>query len=156
VEAVKMKKSWYLLCYRYGHAERAIKNLERLGVQCFSPRTQKTSSFGKGNQVRGCEKEHLFPPYLFVEFDPEDILISSIQCTPGVSGFVRFGQKINPVNDGVMDDLLKASHEANPEINPVMSKIIRCQDKQQRVIMFLSMMTQVVEGGGLTLNYLNG
>lgn len=149
-----MKKSWYLLCYRYGHAERAINNLERLGVQCFSPRTQKTLSLGKGNYVRGCEKEHLFPPYLFVEFDPEDILISSIQCTPGVSGFVRFGQKINPISPVVMDDLLRVSDEANPEINPVMSKIIRCPDKQQRINMFLSMITKVADGKKLTLNCL--
>ena len=151
-----MQKSWYLLCYRYGHAERAIKNLERLGVQCFSPRTKKITPSGKRKTGDCSEKEHMFPPYIFVEFNPEDILISSVQCTPGVNGFVRFGHEIKPISNVIMNDLLKVNNEANAEVNTVISKIIHYPDKQQRAIMFLNLMEKVMSGEGITLNHFNG
>lgn len=149
-----MGKSWYLLCYRYGHATQAISNLERRGVRCFSPR-KKVTSFTNSKQTNNvADKEHLFPPYLFVEFDPEHIIFSSIKCTPGVKNFVIFGHQITPVRQEVIDLLMKDDKE-DSDLNEYMSGIISCKDNVKRVTMFLSLLAQIDNGFPILFNPLN-
>jgi transcriptional antiterminator RfaH len=86
-----MSKFWYLLRYHYGMADRAIVNLRALGVNCFSPcKKLNHKPYRKQGAVKK-QLEHIFPPYLFIEFEPEVIPFISIKYTAGVSGFVRFG-----------------------------------------------------------------
>lgn len=148
-----MNKSWYLLRYHYGQAERAIMNLEYLGVNCFSPRV-KTPYSGKHKKA-GKEGDHLFPPYVFVEFDPESIQYSSVQHTPGVCGFVRFGQTLKEVPVDVITVLLNPMLTEQPGQSPVLNSIFRCQDKSLRTMMFLSLMEKVQNGESLRLRTLN-
>lgn len=149
-----MCKSWYLLCYRYGHGTQAISNLERLGVRCFSPR-KKSTSITHPKQIKNiADKEHLFPPYLFVEFDPGDILFSSIKCTPGVKNFVSFGHQVKPIKHDIIDLLMKNESE-NKALSDFMSAVISCKDNIRRVMMFLSLLAQIDNGNQITLNPLN-
>lgn len=140
-----MNKSWYLLRYHYGQANRAIANLERLGVNCFSPQVKKYSSGKK--KLNTAEGGHLFPPYVFVEFNPEEIHFSSLQYTPGVCGFVRFGQALKEVPVKVINMLLTSEEtkKNNDKIN--MHSLIQCKDKHLRSVMFLSMMEKIIVDG---------
>jgi transcriptional antiterminator RfaH len=146
-----MSKSWYLLCYRYGHGTRAIKNLEQLGVTCFSP-SKSTSPFTRKTVTKPTtDKEHLFPPYLFVEFDPSEILISSIKCTAGVGSFVSFGHQIKPVKREIIDVLMKGE-SGNLSIRKVITDITSCKNKELRSTMFLSMLRDIENGNNISLS----
>lgn len=81
-------ESWYLLYCKRGQLLRAKEHLERQEVHCFSPMIVLEKMI--------CTKlttvhEPLFPNYLFIEFDPEEIHTTTISSTRGVSHFVRFG-----------------------------------------------------------------
>ncbi len=81
-------ESWYLLYCKRGQLLRAKEHLERQSVHCLSPMIALEKLVrGKRTQV----DEPLFPNYLFIEFDPEEIHTTTISATRGVSHFVRFG-----------------------------------------------------------------
>lgn len=148
-----MSKSWYLLRYHYGQANRAIENLERLGVNCFSPR-MKVHTSGK-YQGRLNDGEHLFPPYVFVEFNPEEIQFSSLQYTPGVYGFVRFGQALKQIPEKVMNALLTSGTMTQLNDNINIQHIIQCRDKCQRTMMFLALMENILSGLSVPFHIIN-
>ncbi|MEB5889989.1 transcription termination/antitermination NusG family protein [Enterobacter roggenkampii] len=149
-----MDKSWYLLRYHYGQAERAIANLERIGVHCFSPRVKKHSS-GK-SRIKLVEGEHLFPPYVFVEFNPEEIQFSSVQYTPGVYGFVRFGQTLKQIPVKIINMLLTSESAGVNNGRANVFDLIQCRDKQQRTVMFLALMEEIItDGASVRFHLLN-
>ncbi|MFG1175745.1 transcription/translation regulatory transformer protein RfaH [Erwiniaceae bacterium CAU 1747] len=83
-------ESWYLLYCKRGQLLRAKEHLERQDVHCFSPMmTLEKIVRGKRTQVN----EPLFPNYMFIEFNPEEIHTTTISATRGVSHFVRFGNQ---------------------------------------------------------------
>lgn len=83
-------ESWYLLYCKRGQLLRAREHLERQAVHCLSPMIAMEKVVrGKRTTV----SEPLFPNYLFIEFDPEDIHTTTISSTRGVSHFVRFGNQ---------------------------------------------------------------
>lgn len=148
-----MDKSWYLLRYHYGQANRAIMNLERLGVNCFSPQAKMyPSSKYKGEKTDG---EHLFPPYVFVEFNPEEIQFSAVQYTPGVCGFVRFGKVLKQVPVKVINMLLTSGAARQRDDIMNMHSIIQCKDKCQRTVMFLTMMENIFNNTSVIFHPLN-
>lgn len=148
-----MDKSWYLLRYHYGQVNRAIANLERIGVHCFSPQAKMyPSGKYKGKMTDG---GHLFPPYVFVEFNPEEIQFSSVQYTPGVCGFVRFGQVLKQVPVKVINMLLTPGPTWLHDEYLNMQGIIQCKDKHQRTAMFLSMMENIFNNMPVTFHPVN-
>ncbi|CRY55996.1 MULTISPECIES: transcription/translation regulatory transformer protein RfaH [Yersinia] len=81
-------KHWYLLYCKRGQLLRAKEHLERQAVNCWTPLVAIEKIVrGKRTEVT----EPLFPNYLFVEFEPEEIHTTTISATRGVSHFVRFG-----------------------------------------------------------------
>lgn len=81
-------EKWYLLYCKRGQLERAVENLARQNVTCMTPMTEMEKIVrGKRTVVT----EALFPNYLFVKFDHEQIHTTTIQSTRGVSHFIRFG-----------------------------------------------------------------
>lgn len=81
-------EKWYLLYCKRGQIDRAIDNLNRQNVICMTPMTEMEKVIrGKRTTVI----EALFPNYLFVKFDHNEIHTTTIQSTRGVSHFVRFG-----------------------------------------------------------------
>ncbi len=96
-------QSWYLLYCKRGQLLRAKEHLERQSVNCLTPMiTLEKIVRGK----RAAVSEPLFPNYLFVEFDPEDIHTTTVNSTRGVSHFVRFGSQPATVPQTVIHDLL--------------------------------------------------
>ncbi|EMD9275125.1 transcription/translation regulatory transformer protein RfaH [Cronobacter malonaticus] len=96
-------QSWYLLYCRRGQLQRAKEHLERQSVNCLTPMiTLEKMVRGRRTSV----SEPLFPNYLFVRFDPEDIHTTTISSTRGVSHFVRFGSHPAVVPQTVIEQLL--------------------------------------------------
>ncbi|UXI03410.1 transcription/translation regulatory transformer protein RfaH [Photobacterium sp. TY1-4] len=83
-------KKWYLLYCKNNEIERAIINLERVGVACYTPFVNK-DVIRRGKKVS--VKTALFPSYLFIHFDYErGPSFTTIRSTRGVADFIRFGQ----------------------------------------------------------------
>lgn len=95
-------ESWYLLYCKRGQLLRAKEHLERQAVSCLSPMIG-LEKIVKGKRTR--VNELLFPNYLFVKFNPEQIHTTTISATRGVSHFVRFGTQPAIVPDGVIENL---------------------------------------------------
>ncbi|AIN17851.1 transcription elongation factor/antiterminator RfaH [Yersinia rochesterensis] len=81
-------KHWHLLYCKRGQLLRAKEHLERQEVNCWTPIVA-IEKLVRGKRTEMTEA--LFPNYLFVEFDPEQIHTTTISATRGVSHFVRFG-----------------------------------------------------------------
>jgi transcriptional antiterminator RfaH len=56
--------------------------------------------------------EPLFPRYLFIHIDPDENNLAPVRSTRGVTGLVRFGDKLTPVPDSAIEYLRQAE---NPE-----------------------------------------
>lgn len=87
--------------------ERASKNLESGGFSVFAPklRVKKIRDDRIFYQV-----EEMFPGYIFVRFNPQRDL-KTIRYTRGVKDVVRFGERIVPVGDDVIEYLKVKSEE---------------------------------------------
>lgn len=103
-------ENWYLIYCKRGQIERAIKNLKRQHVICLTPEAQ-IEKMVRGKRITVTEA--LFPNYLFVKFDPEEIHTTTIRSTRGVSHFIRFGLYPVIVPDNIINELKSAS---KPEI----------------------------------------
>ncbi|MEF1221101.1 transcription/translation regulatory transformer protein RfaH, partial [Photobacterium damselae] len=81
-------KGWYLLYCKRSEQERAVINLGRQGVECYYPQVRIDKIVrGKKQEVL----EPLFPSYVFVYFDPEQVSYTSVRSTRGVADFIRRG-----------------------------------------------------------------
>lgn len=80
--------SWYLLYCKAKEQQRAILHLQRQNVICYSPQIL-VEKIRRG--MRKTEHEPLFPSYLFISFDPQQIAFVTIRSTRGVVDFVRQG-----------------------------------------------------------------
>lgn len=108
-------EKWYLLYCKRGQIERAIEHLNRQSVLCMTPMTEMEKIIrGKRTTVQ----EALFPNYLFVKFDHNEIHTTTIQSTRGVSHFIRFGQLPTEVPEEVIELLLLAPmpHAVAPDL----------------------------------------
>jgi len=146
-----MKKKWYLIRSNYGKVDLSQKNLEALGVECFSPKlspSELNSLFdNKKRFSRGC---YLFPPYVFIRFNIDNISISKIQHTVGVKGFVRFGIVINPIPDAVVDKIIKKDYLSG--LDKEILKLLRCNDEHLRGDALLSLIDHAIKNEPYTMS----
>ena len=106
-------ESWYLLYCKRGQLLRAQEHLERQEVNCLTPMI-KIEKIVRGK--RTAVDEPLFPNYMFVRFDPENIHTTTINSTRGVSHFVRFGSLPATVPSDVIEQLI--SHTPQNVLDP--------------------------------------
>lgn len=97
-----LMESWYLLYCKRGQLTRARTHLERQRVRCLCPEIE-VEKLRRDKRV--VISEPLFPNYLFVRFDPENIHTTTISATRGVNHFVRFGALPAIVPDEVISAL---------------------------------------------------
>lgn len=99
-------REWYLVCCKRGKIRRAEESFLMHGIRAFCPviKSEKVRN-DKKKGVR-IKLEPMFPPYLFVEFDPLETSISKINSIPGVNRIVRFGNVIKPVPNDVVSKLM--------------------------------------------------
>ncbi|QUJ68236.1 transcription/translation regulatory transformer protein RfaH [Photobacterium sp. GJ3] len=89
-------KDWFLLYCKRSEQERAVVNLERQSVTCYYPQVT-VEKLVRGKRVTA--NEPLFPNYMFVRFDPEQVSYTTVRSTRGVADFIRQGpypQKVQP------------------------------------------------------------
>lgn len=94
--------AWYCARTKAKHEHIAAANLRKnLNLEVFNPRLQVERATQRG-VIRVIEP--LFPCYLFVRCVLEERL-DEIQYAGGINGLVRFGGKIPPVPDAVIEKL---------------------------------------------------
>ncbi|MEJ2763312.1 transcription/translation regulatory transformer protein RfaH [Photobacterium sp. MCCC 1A19761] len=96
-------KDWYLLYCKRSEQERAVINLDRQGVECYYPQVT-VQKIVRGKRTESCEP--LFPGYMFVYFDPEDISYTTIRSTRGVANFISQGAKPQIVQPDIIYGLM--------------------------------------------------
>lgn len=108
-------EKWYLLYCKRGQLDRAIEHLTRQHVTCMTPMTEMEKVVrGKRTVIT----EALFPNYLFVKFDHEQIHTTTIQSTRGVSHFIRFGALPAEVPEEIIELIQQTpvSHTQSPDL----------------------------------------
>lgn len=104
-----LNRKWYAVHTKPRQELLALQNLENQKYRCFLPRIQvKRIRRGKSQPVI----EPFFTSYLFIQLVLEQTNIAPIRSTLGVTGLVRFGGYIPPVNDALVESLI-ARADAN-------------------------------------------
>lgn len=95
---------WYLLYCKRSEQERAKLNLERQGVHCYYPLVEVEKV---RNGKRSTKIEPLFPNYIFVQFDIEQIHTTTVRSTRGIVDFVRNGAKPTMIANAVIEQIMQ-------------------------------------------------
>lgn len=100
---------WYLLCCKYGRVKQAEVSLSMIGVKFFCPmmKCERKRVRSQGEKISVVP---MFPPYLFISFDPETIPVSKINSSPGVNYLVRFGNEPKPLPQELIDVLMMKTY----------------------------------------------
>ncbi|MGR5127618.1 transcription/translation regulatory transformer protein RfaH [Photobacterium swingsii] len=96
-------KEWFLLYCKRSEQERAVLNLDRQGVECYYPQVL-INKLVRGKRIE--VEEPLFPSYMFVYFDPEEISYTTIRSTRGVADFIRQGRMPQPIRAELLYGLM--------------------------------------------------
>ena len=94
--------NWFVLYCKHRKDSEAESNLLNQQLEVYRP---KLPIVKMGANIPGARAsvESLFPRYLFIRFDPNHCRIDSIKYTRGVSGFVKFGDRLSTVAGSVID-----------------------------------------------------
>lgn len=145
-------QSWYLITHNLHGFQTVTTKLEALGVEIYSPTMTEITKRKdcKGTRVK---QKQLFPGYLFVRFDYEDIHTGTVSEVPGVKGFVRFGQTICTAPDTLIEALkqsllLKADQSLSSiecrnvtqDVADALHSITRMKDQLQRQTAFFALL----------------
>lgn len=95
---------WYLLYCKRSEQQRAKLNLERQGVHCYYPQVEVEKV---RNGKRSTKVEPLFPNYIFVQFDIEQIHTTTVRSTRGIVDFVRSGAKPTIIASEVIAQIMR-------------------------------------------------
>jgi transcriptional antiterminator RfaH len=106
-----VEAAWYCARTKPKHEHIAAAGLaRRLGLEVFHPRMRLERATRRG-VVRVVEP--LFPCYIFVRCPAADCL-DEVRYMAGVSGVVRFGQRVATVPDPVIDELRQCFESGDP------------------------------------------
>ncbi|WP_434356107.1 transcription/translation regulatory transformer protein RfaH [Parasalinivibrio latis] len=96
-------RNWHLLYCKRGEMDRAEEHLRRQGIDSYYPKvTVQKLLRGKRKQL----VEPLFPNYLFVQFNPEEVTWTTVRSTRGVCDFVRCGREPVRVDITLVKELM--------------------------------------------------
>lgn len=102
-------ENWYLACHKTGkhNAFKAQMFLAQMKVVAFIPQIfifkPRSDRAGQFKRVM----EPLFHGYMFIYFDPNVVHTSKISSCPGISHLVRFNNTITPVNESIVEAIMK-------------------------------------------------
>ncbi len=95
-------KNWYLLTHNSTYFNRISVEMVRMGVEFFSPTRTKLRKRPDRPSFTKSELP-LFPGYMFLNFDPEEVHTTQITAITGAHGFVRFAGDPCIIRDPVID-----------------------------------------------------
>nr|WP_086940716.1 transcription/translation regulatory transformer protein RfaH [Thaumasiovibrio occultus] len=151
---------WYLVYCKRSEQERATINLERQNVACYYPKVR-VEKIRRGKRVD--VEEPLFPSYLFVSFNAEEVSFTTVRSTRGVADFVRCGAKPQEVRNELIFSLMERedSDELRDQLSDLpqpgdivtlgggqfegLEAIFKEADGEKRSIMLITMMGKQVE-----------
>ncbi len=90
---------WYVIQSKPRQENRALEHLRRQGFTCYLP-TLAVEKLRNGRKIE--THESLFPGYLFVELDDVNDNWYPIKSTRGVSQFVRFNDRLLPLENEIL------------------------------------------------------
>lgn len=106
-------QGWYLIQTKPKQEDRAVVNLELQGVNAFCPKVFVEKIIRGKRKVL---KEVLFPNYLFVQFDHDNVSALSINYTRGVNRIISFGNQPSTVPDELIAQLKKRVDQSNDNL----------------------------------------
>lgn len=101
-------KLWYVVQTHATAEEKAVFNLKRQGYSAYLPKYLKKRSHAR--RIDWVARP-LFPCYLFVEMDVEEMQWQAIRSTIGVSHFICSGDFPAPVPDGIVEAIIAREDE---------------------------------------------
>jgi transcriptional antiterminator RfaH len=106
-------QGWYLIQTKPKQEDRAVVNLELQGVNAFCHKVFVEKIIRGKRKVL---KEVLFPNYLFVQFDHDNVSALSINYTRGVNRIISFGNQPSTVPDELIAQLKKRVDQSNDNL----------------------------------------
>lgn len=99
-------KSWFLTmhCLKGKHLETVVRKLGNMGVESYLPTSVSLKKRQDCASFRIVEKQ-MFPGYMFLRFDPEQVHTTTISDFRGMKGFVRFGTTLAKPSDMLIEAL---------------------------------------------------
>lgn len=94
--------SWFAVFTKPRQELIARENLERQGFTCFLPLAVNPY---QRRTTRRLRIEPLFPRYLFLNAVPDQQSLGPVRSTRGVNTLVRFGMKLVPVPESIIEAL---------------------------------------------------
>lgn len=145
-------QAWYLIAHDRHALGRIEPKIKGLGVEIYSPLLKVMRARQDWDGVRSVEKQ-LFPGYLFLHFDPEQVHTTKVSDIPGVKGFIRFGGKISTVSDCLIEALKQSLQiradrtvsnfefrNISPQMIEKLTAIVHIKSKLQRQSEFLRLL----------------
>lgn len=106
-------QGWYLIQTKPKQEDRAVVNLELQGVNAFCHKVFVEKIIRGKRKVL---KEVLFPNYLFVQFDHDNVSALSINYTRGVNRIISFGNQPSTVPNELIAQLKKRVDQSNDNL----------------------------------------
>jgi len=107
------QQPWYCIRTHNKREHIAAAHLQKLpDVEVFNPQLRLMRCTRRG---RFCNTEPLFPNYLFVRFDLEQML-EKVSCTPAVKTVLRFGGQLPEIPDTVIANLQQQLAEVSSQV----------------------------------------
>jgi len=97
-------KHWYVVRTKPRQEATAETNLRQQGYGCMLPMMR---GWRRRKGQRMTVTEPCFPGYVFAELELGNSDLGPIRSSRGVSGLVRFGERIPPLPQGFMAELLR-------------------------------------------------
>lgn len=120
-----MRERWFVAYCKNREELRAQQNLQNQGIHSFCPKIRKQKII-RGKKVTA--EEALFPSYLFIFIDQQDLNFTRIRSTRGINGFVRFGGEIATVSQELIQKLQEICYSIN-DIDADTESLFKSGDK---------------------------
>lgn len=139
---------WYVLQFTTTRFEAVFTHLKRINISYFCP--METEKYRRPDKIISYRERRtpLFPGYLFIRADFQEIDSKTITSLPYVQRIISFGSKPLPVPEDVMTDLLDSSSSSSAQINLVeksihhaLAEIFLMENEQQRSMAFIHLIT---------------
>tara|TARA_B100000686_G_C16803036_1_gene987592 strand:+ start:590 stop:1135 length:546 start_codon:yes stop_codon:yes gene_type:complete len=102
----KGSSDWFLAYTKPNQENKANRNLENQGFKTFLPKIALSQIKPKGKKLI-----MMFPRYIFIRIDSNDPRWMKINSTIGIGHLIKFGKKIMPVPDEIIQSIKEKLNE---------------------------------------------
>jgi transcriptional antiterminator RfaH len=140
---------WYVLQFTTTRFTAVFAHLERMKFSYFCP--METEKYRRPDKVISYRERRspLFPGYLFIQADFEEVHSTTITAIPYVQRFISFGGEPLPVPEDVMAELLAKENISSAQTNLLrksipheLAEILLMENSQQRSMAFIHYITE--------------